>query len=164
MFKPLPLLLLACSVGAAHAEERGDLALTIDGETYAYDLWASQSDWSGSPDYGSLSIYAQPVDDASPYGALSLGFSFAGTNADLGELRVSTVADGETTRHYAGEDAEDGALTVTLASSSVSGEELSVAGSFEGRAGPSDNFGRDIDLAAGMDIEGTFDVVLAPYE
>lgn len=149
---------------AAQAEERGTLALTIDGESYDYELWAAQSDWSGSESFGSVSIFAQPVDRDVALGSIMFGFSLAAGNAERGEINLRTEQDGETIRYFAGADPEEGGLAVTLDEASVSGEELSVTGSFRTQAGTSDNFGRDIDLTDPMQIEGTFDVVLAPYE
>lgn len=148
----------------AQAEERGRLTLTIDGESYDYELWAAQSDWSGSESFGSVSIFAQPVDRDMELGSIMLGFSLASGNAERGEINLRTVRDGETIRYFAGADAEEGGLTVTLDGASVSGEELSVTGRFQTQAGTSDNYGRDIDLSDSMQMEGTFDVVLAPYE
>lgn len=165
MFHRYSIALCLCVLAtAAQAEERGTLSLTIDGDSYEYALWAAQSDWSGSESFGSVSIFAQPVDRDMEFGSIMFGFSLAAGNAERGEINLRTVRDGETVRYYAGDDADEGGLTVTLDGATVSGEELSVSGRFQTQAGTSDNYGRDIDLSDAMEIEGIFDVVLAPYE
>ena len=165
MFRTCSAAICFCVLAAAaQAEERGTLALTVDGESHEYELWAEQSDWSGSESFGSVSIFARPVDRDMALGSIMFGFSLAAGNAELGEINLRTGHDGETVRYFAGADPEEGGLAVTLDEASVSGEELSVTGSFRTQAGTSENFGRDIDLTDPMQIEGTFDVVLAPYE
>ncbi|MAM61477.1 hypothetical protein [Maritimibacter sp. UBA3975] len=165
MFRTVFIALATATIGlAAQAEEGGDLTLTINGEDYAYSLWASQSDWSGSESFGSVNIYAQPAGEDGIFKTFSLGFSLAAGKAERGEINFRTVSDGETTRLFAGADDDEGGLAVMVDSVSVSGEKLSVSGRFQSRMGPSDNFGRDIDLSDPMEIEGSFDVVLGPVE
>lgn len=165
MFRPMCLVLLACTFGlAAHAEEGGQLTLEIDGQSYAYTLWPSQSDWSGSDTFGSVSIYARPADDTSQFKDFMLGFSLSAGAAQEGEINLRTVENGKTLRYYAGADEDEGALAVTLDSVSASGEELSISGTFQTRLGTSENYGRDIDLSGGPTLAGTFDVTLGPVE
>ncbi|MDM8168120.1 hypothetical protein [Roseovarius sp.] len=165
MFRTIAAATLVSTIGlAAYAEEGGELVLEVDGETHAYTLLPSQSDWSGSESFGSASIYALPTDKSSHLQSLMLGFSLAPGGAERGEINLRTVSDGDTIRYYAGDDAEEGGLVVTLDSSSVSGEELSLTGSFQTELGTSDNYGRDIDLSEAMTMQGTFSVVLGPVE
>ena len=160
MFRTIATATLASTLGlAADAEEGGEVVLDVDGETHAYTLVPGQSDWSGSESFGSASIYASPDDNASHLQSMMFGFSLAGGAAEGGEINLRTVSDGETIRYYAGEDAEEGGLVVTLESASVSGEELSLTGSFQTELGTSENYGRDIDLSEAMAMQGTFNVV-----
>ena len=63
MFRTIATATLVSTIGlAAYAEEGGELVLEVDGETHAYTLLPSQSDWSGSESFGSASIYALPTD------------------------------------------------------------------------------------------------------
>ena len=49
MFRTIAAATLVSTIGlAAYAEEGGELVLEVDGETHAYTLLPSQSDWSGS--------------------------------------------------------------------------------------------------------------------
>ncbi|KZY42882.1 hypothetical protein A3731_32435 [Roseovarius sp. HI0049] len=165
MFRIIATAALAATIGlAAHAEEGGELVLDVNGETYTYTLVPGQSDWSGSESFGSASLYARPSDKSSPLQSLMLGFNLAPGGAERGEINLRTVSDGETIRYFAGADAEEGGLVVTLDNSSVSGEELSVSGSFQTQLGTSDNYGRDIDLTEPMEMQGSFDVTLGPVE
>ena len=165
MFRTICDLIFSCTASiAAHAEEGGKLVLDIDGQTYDYALVPSQSDWSGSESFGSVSIYANPVEKSTTVKSMMFGFSLASGTADLGEINLRGVTEGEKTQYFAGEDVEEGGLAVTVDSVSVSGDELSVAGSFQTRLGTSDNYGRDIDFSEAIEMQGTFDVVLGPVE
>ena len=63
MFRTIATATLVSTIGlAAYAEEGGELVLEVDGETHAYTLLPSQSDWSGSESFGSASIYALPTE------------------------------------------------------------------------------------------------------
>lgn len=167
MFRIPAFAILALSVtGAAQAEEAGTLTLDIDGESYAYTLWAGQSDWSGSESYASTNIYTQPAEggDESDYKTFTLGFEVIGGSASSAEARLTRLIDEERVRYFGNEDEDEGGMSITVDEMSTSGEELSVSGSFSGQMGTSENYGRDIDLEDGLSVSGTFDVTLGPVE
>ncbi|WP_288927506.1 hypothetical protein [uncultured Maritimibacter sp.] len=157
-------LAVASSAGAVLADEAGTLTLDIAGETHSFTLWAHQSDWSGSETYASVNIYARPETDATreAYGILTLGFEVAGGSANAPEASLTRIDGDERVKLYSTDDA--GGLSITPDIASVSGEELTVSGSFAGEMGISENYGRDIDLNDPLAVSGTFDVVLGPVE
>ena len=149
---------------AAQAEEAGELTLTINGTEHAYTLWAGQSDWSGSENWPSINIYSRPAESDSGYGIFTLGFEVAGGTPQSGEARLQQTEGDEAIRLFGNADQEDGGLSVTVDEISASGDELSLSGSFTTRMGPSEDYGRTIDLDAGAEVSGTFDVTLGPVE
>ncbi|MEQ8559143.1 MAG: hypothetical protein RIB03_12570 [Henriciella sp.] len=167
MIRPLACALTAaCIVATASAEGAGEVTLDIEGETYAFPLWESQSDWSGSESYASVNIYARPTDKEtwSKFKTFTLGFETMGSNISAPEARLTRMVNGDQQRLFAGEDQDEGGLKVTVDSTSVTGDALSITGSFVAQMGPSDNFGRDIDLSDPVEITGRFDVKLGPVE
>lgn len=167
MFRPaIPAFLALSLAGAAQAEEAGTLTLDLGGESHSFTLWADQSDWSGSESYASVNIYARPDGDATraAYGILTLGFELAGGSTNAPEASLTRL-DGDTrVKLFSQGDADEGGLTITADSSSVSGDELTVSGNFSGDMGISENYGRDIDLSDAVAFTGTFDVVLGPVQ
>ena len=170
VFRLLAFVCVCLFPVAAVAEEGGAVTIEIDGQTYQFPLWAQQSDWSGwgAPDNpsGSVNIYARPTDEATwaLFKTLSLGFSFAGTVASNPEANLVRIVEGEQQRLFAGDDADEGGLSVSLTDIRVDGTELTVAGSFQGQMGTSPNYGRDVDLSSPVPLHGTFEVVLGPVE
>ncbi|MEC7763080.1 MAG: hypothetical protein VX874_14350 [Pseudomonadota bacterium] len=165
MFRPILPALLALSVAtAAQGEEAGTLTLNLGGESHAYTLWADQSDWSGSARYASVNIYALPQNDATraSYGALTLGFEVSGGSTRAPEVSLTRIDGDDRVKLYAKDDAGD--LSITADTASVTGEELTLSGSFSGDMGISETYGRDIDLTDPVAVNGTFDVVLGPVQ
>ncbi|MCL3881948.1 hypothetical protein [Marivita sp. GX14005] len=166
----IPQLLVAASMTLlaalpAGAEERGAVTLMVDGKEMQLPLNASQSDWSGSESYASVSISARPADD--PTGeqikSLSLGFDFANGTASLPELYLLRAGEGDALVRLFGNE-EDGKLTVQVSRSVVEGPFLAIEGSFSGAVGPSEDYGRTVDLSDPADVSGSFNVVLGPVE
>lgn len=160
---PLRLIVLALVVATplvASAEEGGRISATIDGEERSYVLTANQSDWSGwgNGAGGSTNIFAGEEGASGGWSDFTLGFSYAGDTASDPELSAR-LGDGR----YFGEDEETG-LALTLTSIEIDGDFLTVAGSFEGEIGKSDNYGRDIDTDGRKSIFGEFEVTLGPVE
>ena len=128
----------------AHAQEAGTIRVRIDGETHGMGLSASQSDWSGWGNGGSVSISAEP-DNYNADGArmtLAVGFEFFGMTGSSLELRLRQTANDSTILLFG--DAKTGA-TVTLDTVSVEGDLLSVMGSFE-----------RVKNTSGAELEGQF--------
>jgi len=150
----------------APAQSTGELILAIAGEEQIIPLWGQQSDWSGGESWPSVSLYARAFnDDGEDPLVVTLGFDAAGWKPSLAEMRLSRYEDGEVVlRLFAGEDSEDGALSVTLDSHEVDGTVLSLTGSLEGTLGTSENLGRDIDLSDGVPVKGTFAATLEELE
>lgn len=148
----------------AAAQEGGEVVLTLDGEEVAFPLWESQSDWSGGAGpWASINIYARPTDPEAweRYKTFTLGFS--GTeNAGSPEASLSRMQGDALQRLHS--DDEAGSLAVSLDGASVEGEFLTLSGTVSGAFGPSDNFGRDIDMSDPVPIEGRFSVTLGPVE
>ncbi|WP_112320562.1 hypothetical protein [Oceanibium sediminis] len=159
-YAALALTLMATPLAA---EEAGTITLETGGETVEFTLWAAQSDWSGSESYASFNIYSRPVDrDATDLSLFTLGGEVAGGKGSNPEIRMTRV-EGDTRTNLFGED-DDTGLEVTVDSFTVEGEFLSLSGSFTGKVGPSDNYGRDIIMDAAEDVSGTFTVTLGPVE
>ncbi len=162
------VLLLAAAAAlsplAVQAAEGGAVSLEIGGETVEFPLWAGQSDWSGSEVFASVNIYARPTDEATwaRFKTLALGFTVTGAGVDSPELSLSRVAADGIEKLHAGADA--GGLAVTVDTRAVAGYEMTLSGTFSGRMGPSDNFGRDIDLSDPVPVTGRFSVTLGPVE
>ncbi|PWJ20458.1 hypothetical protein [Jannaschia seohaensis] len=165
---PLPALTLGLAMAAppALAQSTGELLLQMNGEEIAVPLWGSQSDWSGSDTYPSINIYARAfnADGEDPL-VVTLGFDAGNWIPDLEEMRVTRYEDGAAVQKlFGGHDAEDGGVAVTLDSHEMEGELLTLTGRVSGALGTSENFGRDIDLAAGGPVEGSFRVTLQKLE
>lgn len=140
------------------AQSTGEIALTIAGEEHVFPLDSSQSDWSGRESWPSISLSARAFnDDGEDPRVVSFSFDAGNWMPSLPELRFTRYEDGKAVQKlFSAEDAEDGALQVTLDSHSVTGSQLSVSGSIEGSMGTSDNYGRDIDLSDSVPVSGTF--------
>lgn len=167
MFRSIAFAVFAiCVAPPALAEEGGELRLVIDGTPHVFTLWNEQSDWSGSESYASVNIYSRPSDDASQdlFSTFTLGFDLVNGAASNGEAGLQERREDSVLRRYGETDEDAGGLVVRIENSSVSGDELSVAGSFQTQMGASENYGRDIDLSDPVTVEGTFDVILGPVE
>jgi hypothetical protein len=149
----------------AAAEEGGVVEPVIGAEEFRFPLQASQSDWSGSADWASVSIRARPVDEAAwaRFKALSLSFDYAGGAVSTPELRLlRVVGEGEMQRLYA--EAEAGGLEVTVDRAEAQGDFLTVEGRFSAEMGPSEDYGRTVDLSDPIPVAGSFAVTLGPVE
>lgn len=146
----------------AMAEESGEILVTTEEETMTFALDTMQSDWSGSPNWASVSITGIPVDDDAQdrFRSFNLGFSVNNGNPDLAEATLLRIIDGEPQRLYGAADAEAGGLEITISDADADGDFFTVSGAYDGRLGPSDNFGRDIDLSQSIAVSGSFDVTL----
>jgi hypothetical protein len=144
------------------AQSSGELALTIAGEEQIVPLWGQQSDWSGGESWPSINLYARAFnDDGEDPLVVTLSFEAPGWNPGMAEMRLSRYEDGEVVlRLFAGEDEEDGLLSVALDGHAVDGSLLALTGRVEGTLGTSDTQGREIDLFEGVPVEGTFAVTL----
>lgn len=155
--------LLALGLGApASAEGTGQIALTIAGEDLVLPLRGGQSDWSGSANWPSISLSARAFnEDGEDPIVVNLSFDAANWAPSLPELRLTRYEDSQVTETlFSGEDEDDGALSVTLDSHDLQGTTLTLTGRFQGTMGPSENYGRDIDLSKGQPVEGTFEVTV----
>jgi hypothetical protein len=92
--------------------------------------------------------------------------SFSGTTVSNAEAQLTRVVDGELENLFAGDEPDEGGLSVTIDSIESSGDELIVSGSFSTVMGASDSYGGgDIDLGDDpLTVSGDFDVVLGPVE
>lgn len=150
------LAVLALAASPALADESGTAQLQIDGQDMAFTLDAGQSDWFGSETYWGASIWLKPETRAGGISGLSLGFEYSGGKASTGELRLTVNGK----PFYGNEDADEGGVSVTLESIAIDGKAVTLTGDVTGAAGPSSNFGRDIDLGAALPISGRFSVTL----
>jgi len=156
---------LAVAATAAAAEEGGEFEVVIGAETFRFPLEAGQSDWSGSPDWMSVSLRAKPADEAdwARFRTLALGFEYARGVVSLPELTLSRVlGDGSLQRLHAG--AEAGDLEVTVDRADVRGDLLTLEGRFSAETGPSRDYGRTIDLSDPAPVAGSFAVTVGPVE
>jgi hypothetical protein len=149
-FAPLSLCAALALATPLAADPGGSLLLDIDGAPAAYDLWTSQSDHSGSPNWRSVNIYARADAGADGYGTFTLGFSVVNGAASAPEASLRSEAGTLFSRE------EAGALEVTVTEVAPDGSLLVLTGSFSGNFGTSDNFGRDIDLSDPVAVEGSF--------
>lgn len=156
----------ASTIVTASAEEAGEVTLEIDETTYAFPLWKSQSDWSGSESYTSVNIFARPGDKQTKakFQTFTLGFETMGSNLNSGEITLTRLVDGDRQKLYAGTDEDEGGIDLVLESKSVDGDELKIAGTFTTQMGTSKNYGRDVDLSNPVEVSGRFDVTLGPVE
>ena len=76
------------------------------------------------------------------------------------ELDVSRLPDGEFERLFSRMEEGQGGLSVQISEVSEDGAQLIIHGSVLGKIGPSDNFGRDIDLGDPLDFKADFNVVV----
>lgn len=167
--RPATLLipLLACVFpAAALAQSTGEMILTVAGEERIIPIWSEQSDWSGSENWPSISIFARDVsDDAAEPALVTLGFEAPSWQPGAPEMELVLYESRQRVGSlHAREEEDRGGLTVTLDSHSIDDSRLSLNGSFEGVMGPSDNHGRDIDLSRGVPVSGTFAVTLEALE
>lgn len=153
---------LAVATPAA-AEEGGAFEVVIGAETFRFPLQAGQSDWSGSPTWMSVSLRARPVDEAAwaRFKALTLGFEYVRGTVSSPELTLSRVlGDGSLQRLHA--EAETGDLEVLVDRAEVLGELLMLEGRFSAETGPSEDYGRTIDLSDPVPVAGSFAVTVGP--
>lgn len=87
-----------------------------------------------------------------------------GGNSDNGEATLTRMVEGERTKLYAGDKPEEGVLALAVENARTQGDELEVGGTFTAQMVSSENYGRDIDLGAPIEVSGQFDVVLGPVE
>ena len=155
-------LLFSLSATLGNAEEGGEVTLTIAGQDYVLPLHAEQSDWSGSRDYGSVSITVRPTDNATreKFRGFNIGFEFGGDQASNPEARLARIAAGDVEQLFG--KADTGGLSVQIQSVSVSGDELTIAGTFSGVLGASSDYGRTIDQANSVPVSGSIAVTLGP--
>ena len=148
---------------ASLAGEGGSVALVVDGSSYEFPLDTNQSDWSGSPSYGSVNIYTRPTDEATwaLFKQLTLGFTVMNGKVDAPEISLYRVVDGEMQKLFGNKDT--GAM-VTVEEVTTQGAFLAVSGQFSSDLGTSRNYGGDIDLSAPVPVSGTFAVTLGPVE
>jgi hypothetical protein len=147
------------------AQETGQLNVTIGEASYAFPLWDSQSDWSGSENYATINIYARPTDEETwaLFKTLTLAFEYTGGTVNHPELSLSRVQkDGELESLFSERDSDS--VVVTVDSIAADGDFLSLSGNLSGALGPSTDFGRTVDLDSSLSISGTFDVTLGPIE
>jgi hypothetical protein len=98
---------------------------------------------------------------------LTLGLSFeaSGWSPSGAEMDLSRFDGGERVlRVFGREEAERGGLAIELEEHEIDGGRLSLTGRFTGALGPSENFGRDIDLSDGVPVSGRFSVTLETLE
>ncbi|MCB1313354.1 MAG: hypothetical protein KDK29_16415 [Sedimentitalea sp.] len=167
--RTIPLLAILLAMGLAmpvFAQSTGEVTLIIADEERTVPVWSEQSDWSGPETWPSINIYARAFDDEDREPVvLSLGFEASRWQPSVPELEVDLYESRERVgKLYAREEEERGGLSVTLDSHAIDGTLLSISGSFEGTLGPSDNYGRDIDLSQGIPVKGTFVVTLDQLE
>lgn len=168
-FRPYLVLAtcLTCTLStASYAQSSGTVTLIVAGEERTIPVWSDQSDWSGSESWPSINIYARDFSENSEEPALlSLSFEASGWQPSVPEMDMTLYENRKPIGNlYAREEAERGGLTVIIESHAVDGTSLSLAGSFAATLGPSENYGRDIDLSQGVPVTGTFDVVLEALE
>ncbi|WP_139840104.1 hypothetical protein [Pseudoruegeria sp. SK021] len=155
MLRILLAALMSVAASAATADGSGEAILTIDGSSTELQVNSSQSDWTGSLQYASVSIWFAPKGGNGYKDVVSLSFDVQGSDAILEEIRAEV--EGE--KLFGN---EDGGVRVVIEDISTDGESLKLIGRVEGRVGPSENYGRDIDLNAAIAVSGTFDVRLEP--
>ncbi|MEQ9257717.1 MAG: hypothetical protein RIG84_01320 [Roseovarius sp.] len=142
------------------------MSLVIAGEERIIPLWAEQSDWSGSANWPSISIYARAYnEDGEDPLVVTLSFEAGNWVPGGEEMRITKYSDGQADyKLFGGGDEEDGAISVSLDSHEMSGTTLSLTGSVDGQLGTSENYGRDIDLSEAVTVAGTFAVTLEELE
>lgn len=158
---------LACALAtASFSQSSGSVTLTFADEERTIPVWSEQSDWSGSDNWPSINIYARDFrDDSEEPIIASLGFEAARWQPSVPEMEIVLYENRKPAgRLYAREEEDGGGLTVIVDSHVINGTSLSLTGSFEATLGPSDNYGRDIDLSQGVPVTGTFAVVLQALE
>ena len=146
----------------SQAQSSGELTVIIAGDVRTIPVWPEQSDWSGSERWPSINIYARDFRDEGQEPAMvSLGFEAPDWKPGSPEMDMVLYENRKPVGTlFARENEEGGGLTVTLDSHALDGSSLSMSGSFKGTLGPSDNYGRDIDLSQGVPVTGRFTVTL----
>ncbi|NNU81393.1 hypothetical protein HMH01_13200 [Halovulum dunhuangense] len=159
---PCTFLIASSLAATGHAEGSGALTLNLADDEYVLPLWSEQSDWSGGESWPSINIHARaPSEGGGDPLVVSLSFEASRWEPAVPELDLTRYKDGAVVlKLFAREEADHGALSVTLEGHEVDGSMLSLAGRFEGTMGTSDNFGRDIDLSDAVPVKGTFEVTL----
>lgn len=162
LISPAICLLLVPALPAAAQGEGGLVTLNIDGESFEFPLEASQSDWFGKENFGSLSIYARPLDAATweRFKTLTLAFEYATGVYSSPEASLTEMIEGESVKFYADEDQTE--IDLTVDSLTVEGELLTVSGAITMTMGPSDDFGHTIATDDLLPASGTFTVTLGP--
>ncbi|RFB04964.1 hypothetical protein [Parvularcula marina] len=150
-------------VSKADAEAAdGTITATLDGEARTWYVTSgelggefnSQSDWSGSTTYTSVSLFGHttPKTTMSSKNAMLVGFTVSGDNQTVSMPSVSLLTD-SLLRRYEGEGSD---VTVALEEMSVDGEWLHLKGTFSGTLTYTDSSGATKDPVTVTD--GTFDL------
>ena len=150
------------SATAAIAAGEGEANLVINETEVPFSVEAMQSDWSGSESWASVNIYLTPSEeaDAKAYSRFTLGFEFTGGQAGAPESRLMIIDDGSITTLF--ENEEGDGPKVMVDAFEVSGNELTISGSFEMTMGGSSDFGRTVDQSDLIPVVGTFSATLTP--
>lgn len=83
------------------------------------------------------------------------------TDTSRSVMDLSRFEDGErVTQLFGREEAERGGIVIELDTYAIDGTRLDLTGRFSGTLGPSENYGRDIDLSEGVAVSGSFSVSL----
>ena len=158
-------LIIAATVilvtSGAWADEGGEARLTVTDVEQVFTL-AESSDYSGSPEFPSVSLALRGPRDGNATDVVSvmLGFAIHGDEASSPEARLLRRVGDETEWLFCYSEAERGGLTVALEEHAIDGNFMSVQGQFSCNFGTSENYGRDIDLSDPLAVSGQFNVTL----
>lgn len=147
---------------AAAQESTGEITATIGGEQRTWYVTESdrmsQSDWSGSPNWASVSLFGHTAPDTvmTSKQALMIGFTATGTGA------ASDPEIGYLSESMSKAWVSDDTATVTIDSMTAEGDRLSLTGSFTATMGYSEDYGRTVDTSDPREISGRFDVSVGP--
>jgi hypothetical protein len=159
-------LSFAMTPTATFAQEvGGEARITFEEREHVASLDPSQSDWTN----GSVSLNFRTVDSQTRefFLGLILGFTYyapPGTGVDHSDLEVARLSGGKIERLASENEEEKGELVLEILRYDVDGDYLTVTGTFHSQMGPTQDYGRTIDLSEPIEVRGEFSVVVGSLE
>lgn len=156
-------VLFAAAAPAAAQEVLGTIAGTLGGEAREWYVTASdegsQSDWSGSDTWATVSLMGHAAADTTfrTREALSIGFTLT-ERAGATDPEVSYFVEG-ISKAYVGNPDETG-LTITVDDYAFAEGVLTLSGTVTGTLAYSEDFGRSLDQGDTVEIDVAFETAV----
>lgn len=157
--KHICALALALLPSFALSDDSQFVKLCVGEEILPFEIWKDQSDWSGSLNFGSASIFSLP-ETRERFRELAIGFQIKNGLPDNEEIRFRRVEKGNEAFLCADKGRNEGDATVTISKIVEQSGELLVEGQFSAALGTSSNYCRSVDFTDALSISGQFSVAL----